>query len=52
MYDKIHYKKKKNLILYKEGRKGLTLVVCLILLLKREKEAPDTCSLFPLFGDP
>ena len=36
---------------YREGEKNITLV-CFLLLLKREIKISDTCSLFPLFGDP
>ena len=38
--------KETSLILYREGKKNLTLVVCFLLLLKREMKMSDTCSLF------
>ena len=50
--DAYHLSHQGNLLnLYREGEKNITLV-CFLLLLKREIKISDTCSLFPLFGDP
>ena len=46
-----NFKRNFFLNLYREGENILTLVVCFLLPLKRERKMSDTCSLFPLFVD-
>ena len=46
-----NFKRNLLLTLYREGGKNLTLV-CFLLPFNREIKMPDSCSLFPLFGDP
>ena len=46
-----NFKRSLFLILYREGEKILTLVICFLQPLKRQKMF-DTSSLFPPFGDP
>ena len=43
--------KRNLLICIEKGEKRMTLVVCFLLPLKREKKKSDSCSLFPQLGD-
>ena len=43
---------KRNLFKFVWRRGKKITLVCFLLLLKRERKKCDTCSLFPLFGDP